>query len=122
MRIALAALGLLAALPAAAQTTSWSGDTLSYTGAHSNGCNLRVVSVTHEGNSLSRLRFTIQNHANYNVRFYVDVTLTGNNQQKSGSFNAWVTANGQMSTLNFFPYEGSLAGSRLSMRFTSCTR
>lgn len=121
--IATAILGLtLAPLshPAQAQTT-WTGTGLSITGNRSNGCDMRVVEVTHSGSTLNSLRFVVANRAMSVARVTIEVTMTGNNQRKSGTISGLLGA-GQMGTLTgFHPFGGSLAGSTLSLRFLSCT-
>lgn len=122
MRIALAALGLLAALPAAAQAqTTWTGTNLTISGNRSNGCDLRVVEVTHNGSLLSSLRFVITNRANSAVRVNANVIMTGNNQTKSGPISGLIAAGQQGTLQGFHPFGGSLAGSTVSIRFTGCT-
>jgi len=122
MRIALAALGLLAALPVAAQAqTSWTGTSLSIGGNRTNGCDLRVVEVTHNGSTLSSLRFVIANRAHSAVRVNAEVTMTGNNQRKSGPISGVIGAGQQATLQGFHPFGGSLAGSTVAIRFTGCT-
>ena len=122
MRIALAALGLLAALPAAAQAqTTWTQPNLSISGNRTNGCDLRVVEVTHNGSMLSSLRFVITNRGSSAVRVNADVTMTGNNQRKSGPISGLVGAGQQATLQGFHPFGGSLAGSTVAIRFTGCS-
>ena len=106
--------------PAQAQTT-WTGTSLEIIGNRQNGCDLRVVEVTHSGSTLSSVRFQLANRATTAVRAHAEVTLSGNNQRKSGNISGLIGA-GQMATVSgFHPFGGSLAGSRLSLRFTGCT-
>lgn len=122
MRIALAALGLLAALPVAAQAqTTWTSPNLSISGNRTNGCDLRVVEVTHNGSLLSSLRFVVTNRATSTVRVNADVTMSGNNQRKSGPISGVIAAGQQATLQGFHPFGGSLAGSTVAIRFTSCT-
>lgn len=122
----LIALALMATLPglvpaqAQAQTT-WTGANLSISGNRTNGCDLRVVEVTHSGSTLSSLRFMVANRANSMVHVNADVTMTGNNQRKSGSISGLIRA-GQVATLQgFHPFGGSLAGSTVAIRFIGCS-
>jgi hypothetical protein len=121
--LATAILGLaLAQLarPAQAQTT-WTGTGLSITGTRSNGCDMRVIEVTHSGSTLSSLRFVVANRAMSAARVTIEVTMTGNNQRKSGTISG-LLGGGQMGTLTgFHPFGGSLAGSTVSLRFLGCT-
>lgn len=116
------ALAVLATLPGIAQAqTTWTGTNLSISGNRANGCDLRVVEVTHSGSTLSSIRFALVNRAPAAVRATATVTLTGNNQSKSGTITGLVAA-GQMATLaGFYPFGGSLAGSSIAIRFTACT-
>lgn len=117
-----AALALMAALPAAAQAqTTWTGQDLAIAGNRSNGCDLRVVEVTHSGSTLNSLRFLISNVAPGAVRATADVVMTGNNSRKTGTITGLI-GGGQRATLTgFHPTGGSLAGTRVEIRFTSCT-
>lgn len=122
----LIATGLLAltlaplAGPAQAQTT-WTGTSLEIIGNRQNGCDLRVLQVTHSGSTLNSVQFQLINRAANTVRANIEVTLTGNNQRKSGVMSGLV-GGGQTATLQgFYPFGGSLAGSRISLRFTGCT-
>lgn len=117
-------LALLASIatPAEAQAqTTWSGTYLSIAGNRSNGCDLRVVDVTHAGSTLNSMRFAVANRAMASVRATVEVTLTGNNQRKSGTISGVIGA-GQMATLQgFYPFGGLLVGSTVALRFLGCT-
>lgn len=112
----------LAPLAGTAQAqTSWTGSNLSISGNRSNGCDLRVVEVTHSGNTLNSVRFTVANRAQATVRVTAEVTMTGNNQRKSGNISGLIAA-GQMATLQgFHPFGGSLAGSTMAIRFLGCS-
>lgn len=106
--------------PAQAQTT-WTGTNLSISGNRSNGCDMRVIEVTHSGSTLSSLRFVVVNRATSAARVTIEVTMTGNNQRKSGNISGLI-GGGQMGTLGgFHPFGGSLAGSTVSLRFLGCT-
>lgn len=120
--IAPAALALMAAVPVAAQAqTTWTSPNLGVTGNRTNGCDLRVVEVTHSGSTLSSLRFVIANRATGAVRATAEVVMTGDNSRKSGNISG-VIAGGQQATLTgFHPTGGSLVGTRVAIRFTSCT-
>lgn len=120
--IAPAAFALMAALPAVAQAqTTWTGSSLTITGNRMNGCDLRVVEVTHSGSTLSSLRFVIANRATSAVRAVAEVTMTGNNQRKSGNITGLIAAGQQATLTGFHPFGGSLAGSTVAIRFTGCT-
>lgn len=122
MLVALAVLGLLAALPVAAQAqTSWTGANLSVSGNRSNGCDLRAVEVSHSGGTLNSLRFAIANRAASTARATAEITMTGDNQSKRGTIAGVIAANQQATLIGFHPFGGSLAGSRVQIRFVSCT-
>lgn len=118
------ALAVLVTLPGLAQAqtqTSWTGTSLSISGNRSNGCDLRVVEVSHSGTTLSSVRFAVVNRAAAMVRATATVTLTGNGQTKVGTITGLI-GGGQVATLGVFhPFGGSLAGSSMAIRFTGCT-
>ena len=123
MRTALAALGLLAALPAAAQAqTTWSGMALSITGNRTNGCDLRVIQVTHSGSTLSSVQFQIMNRSSTAARATMEVTLAGNGQRKMGTVSGLIGAGTTGVVTGFYPFGGSLAGTQMTLRFLGCTR
>lgn len=79
------------------------------------------MEATHSGNTLSSLRFVVVNRAQAAVCATAEVTMTGNNQRKSGNITG-LTAAGQQATLQgFHPFGGSLAGSTVAIRFLGCT-
>ncbi|WP_431303560.1 hypothetical protein [Sediminicoccus sp. BL-A-41-H5] len=118
----LIALALFASLPGLAQAqTTWTGQNLSISGNRTNGCDLRIVEVTHGGSMLSSLRFVVFNRATTAVRVNADVTMTGNNQRKSGPITGVIGANQQAALQGFYPFGGSLAGSTVAIRFTGCS-
>ncbi|MBS7792425.1 hypothetical protein KTR66_20700 [Roseococcus sp. SDR] len=120
------ALAVLATLPALAATqaqaqTTWTGTNLAIAGNRSNGCDLRVVEVSHSGSTLNSIRFGIVNRGASPVRATAEVTLSGNNQRKTGTISGLIAA-GQVATLaGFYPFGGSLAGSTMQIRFLGCT-
>ena len=118
------ALALVASLPGLAQAqtqTSWTGQSLSISGNRVNGCDLRVVEVAHTGTTLQSLRFVVANRAWGAVCVTAEVTLTGNNQRKSGNITGLV-GGGQHATLTgFHPSGGSLLGSTVAIRFLGCS-
>lgn len=118
----LIALALFASLPGLAQAqTSWTGTNLSISGNRSNGCDVRIVEVTHNGSMLSSLRFVVLNRATTAVRVNADVTMTGNNQRKSGPITGVIGAGQQGTLQGFHPFGGSLAGSTVAIRFNGCS-
>ena len=118
----LIALALFASLPGLAQAeTSWTSPNLSISGNRTNGCDLRVVQVTHNGSLLSSLRFVVNNRSMTAVYVIADVTMSGNNQRKSGSISGRIAAGQQATLQGFHPFGGSLAGSTVAIRFTGCS-
>lgn len=118
------ALAVLAALPALAEAqaqTTWTGQNLGISGNRSNGCDLRVIEVSHNGSTLNSVRFAILNRAQSAVRATAEVTLLGNNQRKFGLISGLVPANQQATLTGFHPFGGSLTGSRIEIRFVGCT-
>ena len=115
-------LASLLALPllASAQTT-WTGSNLSVSGNRSNRCDLRVVSVTHMGSTLSSLQFSVANRSTSAVRANMDVTLSRSNQRKSGPVSGLIGAGQQATLQGFHPFGGTLEGSTLTLKFTGCT-
>jgi len=101
--------------------TSWTGASLTISGNRSNGCDLRVVEVTHSGNTLSSVRFVVANRAQAAVRVTAEVTMTGNNQRKSGNISGVIAAGQQATLQGFHPFGGSLAGSTMALRFLGCS-
>lgn len=119
--LGLALLASIATFTEAQAQTAWTGANLSISGNRSNGCDMRVVEVTHAGSTLSSIRFAVANRAAAPAHATVEVTLTGNNQRKSGTISGRVGA-GQVTTLmGFYPFGGSLAGSTIALRFLGCT-
>ncbi|MBX9750921.1 MAG: hypothetical protein K5Q68_15140 [Roseococcus sp.] len=117
----LIALALFASLPSLAQAqTVWTSPNLSISGNRSNGCDLRIVEVTHNGSPLSSLRFVVLNRGSTAVIVNADVTMTGNNQRKTGPIFGVIAAGQQGTLQGFHPFGGSLAGSTVAIRFTSC--
>jgi hypothetical protein len=118
----LIALALFATLPSLAQAqTSWTSPNLSIAGNRSNGCDLRIVEVTHSGNTLNSLRFVVVNRAQAAVRATAEVTMVGDNQRKSGNIFGLIAAGQQATLTGFHPIGGSLAGTRVTIRFLGCT-
>ena len=118
----LIALALFASLPGLAQAeTTWTGTNLSISGNRSNGCDVRIVQVTHNGSMLSSLRFVVLNRATTAVRVNAEVTMTGNNQRKSGPITGVIGAGQQGTLQGFHPFGGSLAGSTVAIRFNGCS-
>lgn len=124
MRKIFALAAALATLPALAQAQAvmtWAGQNLSISGNRANGCDLRVVEVTHSGSQLSALRVMVANRAQAAMRLTAELTLTGDNQRKTGTFSG-VIGGGQVATLQGIqPFGGSLAGTRVAVVFHNCT-
>jgi hypothetical protein len=117
------ALAMLATLPALAEAqaqTTWTGSKLEITGNRQNGCDVRVIEVTHSGSTLNSVRFIISNRSTTQVRAMAEVTLMGSNQRKSGLITGLIPANQQATLQGFYPFGGSLAGTTIAIRFTGC--
>ncbi|WPB86340.1 hypothetical protein [Sediminicoccus rosea] len=119
--LALATLATLPALAEAQAQTTWTNPNLTIAGNRSNGCDVRVVEVSHSGNTLNSLRFIIMNRAQSAVRVMAEVTMTGDNQRKAGNITGLIGAAQQGTLVGFHPFGGSLAGSSVAIRFLGCT-
>ncbi|MBS7788767.1 hypothetical protein KTR66_02100 [Roseococcus sp. SDR] len=113
---------LLAALPAAAQQTNWNGPNLIVNGATANGCNVEVFEASHFGTANNSIRIGIVNRGTVAVRVFAQVVLTGPQGTKSnGEFSIAMFPNvGAVSNRAGTPFEGSLAGTRLTLNIARC--
>ena len=113
---------LLAALPATAQQTIWSGPNLVVNGATTNGCNIQVTEASHYGAASNSMRIGFFNAGPQRVRVFAHAVLTGpagtrvNPEFSVGMFPGV----GGVSLRAGSPFEGSLAGTRLTVNITQC--
>lgn len=119
--LALAVLATLPALAEAQAQTTWTGTNLTMTGNRSNGCDVRIVQVTHSGNTLNSVQFLVSNRAMNPVRATAEVTLSGNGQRKFGAITGLIAAGQQATLQGFYPFGGSLSGTSMAIRFIGCT-
>lgn len=122
MRATLAVLASLSCVPAAAQAqTAWGGTALSILGNRSNGCDVRIIQATHSGSTLNPIEVLVANRAGTPVRVTAEATLMGDNQRRTGLMMVLIGAHQQATMRGLYPFGGSLAGSRLVIRFLGCT-
>ena len=111
----------LTALPCLAQTKTWSGSDLILNGGTIQGCNVQLVSATHTGTTNNVIRITFQNAGANAVRVKGEVHLTGNGQSMvSPQFSVAMYPNVSAWTRGGNPFEGSLAGTTLTVNVRSC--
>ncbi|UPY38613.1 hypothetical protein [Sediminicoccus sp. KRV36] len=113
---------LLATLPAAAQQTNWTGPNLIVNGATANGCNIEISEASHFGTANNSIRIGFINNGPTPVRAYAHVVLTGPAGTKvNPEFSiAMASGIGGISNRVGGPFEGSLAGTRLTVNITRC--
>jgi hypothetical protein len=113
---------LLATLPAAAQQTNWSGPNLVVNGANANGCKVEVFEASHFGTATNGIRIGIMNQGPSSVRVFAHVVLTGPAGTKvNPEFSLGIGAGGGAVTNRAGgPFEGSLAGTRLTVNISRC--
>lgn len=121
-KILLATPLLLAALPAAAQTTIWNGSNLIVNGATVNGCNIQVTEASHFGAATNSIRVGFLNAGQDTVRVFAHVVLTSPTGTKANPEFSVGMARGlaAMTSRAGGPFEGSLAGTRLTVNITRC--
>jgi hypothetical protein len=114
-------IGTTAALPAAAQTTQWSGSHLVVTPLA--GCRVAVERAYLQGSGWSAsIHLVFRNRGSAPASVTANVELAGNGQSKSGSYGPYrivPAAASDQQTLS--PYGGSLTDSTLRVRYTACT-
>jgi hypothetical protein len=113
---------LLATLPSAAQQTNWSGSNLIVNGATTNQCNIKVTEASHYGAANNGIRVSFLNAGADTVRVFAHVVLTGPTGTKVNPEFSVAMAPGVGATTNRAgtPFEGSLAGTRLTVNVRNC--
>lgn len=116
-----AALGASTALPAAAQTTQWTGSNLVITPMPN--CRVAVERAYLQGSGWSAsIHLVFRNRGTGPTSVNVNVELQGTGQSKSGAFGPYRINQGAVSDrATLSPYGGSLDGSTLRVRFTACS-
>lgn len=111
---------MLAALPAMAQTTSWSGASLVFTGGGTNGCAIGLTSATHAGGPASQIRLIFANNGTDSVRVTGDAVLTQGGQSTNRQFS--VAMNPGIAAFTPGPNPGAVqvSGSTLRVTITGC--
>lgn len=114
------ALGAGATLPAAAQTTQWSGSNFIITPLPN--CRVAVERAYLAGSgSSAAIHLVFRNRGTQPVSLTTQVTLEGNGQTKSGSFGPFRIVPGGVSDRQTLPpFGGPLAGTTLRVTFQAC--
>lgn len=118
------ALGAGAALPAAAQSTTWSGASLVFTPLSGTNCRLALDRAYLQGSgSMATIRVVFRNRGTTPVSVTANIELQGNGQRKSGAEGPFtIPANTTSDQQTLYPFGGSLAGTTLRVNITACTR
>jgi hypothetical protein len=118
-----AAIGAGASLPAAAQSTTWSGSNLVFTPLSGSTCRLALDrAYLHGSGPMASIHVVLRNRASRPVSVSVNVELLGNNQRKSGAEGPFpIAANATLDRQTLYPFGGSLAGTTLRVNVTACT-
>lgn len=121
-KILLAIPVLLVSLSSAAQTTIWSGPHLIVNGANTNRCNIKVTEASHYGAVNNGIRVSFLNAGADTVRVFAHVVLTGQTGTKVNPDFSVAMARGVGATNSRAgtPFEGSLAGTRLTVNVRDC--
>ncbi len=121
-KILLATALLLATLPSAAQTTNWSGPNLIVYGASANQCNIKVTEASHFGTAKNNIRVLFHNAGADTVRVFAHVVLTGPTGTKVNPEFSVAMSRGVGATTSRAgtPFEGSLAGTKLTVNVQRC--
>ena len=114
---------LASALPAAAQSTTWSGANLRFTPLANASCRLALERAYLQGSGpMASIRVVFRNRGTQPVSVTADIELAGNNQRKSGPEGPFrIAANTTREQQTLYPFGGSLAGTTLTVRITACT-
>lgn len=112
-----------AALPAAAQSTTWSGQNLVFTPLSGSICRLAIDRAYLAGSgSMASIHVVFRNRGNQPVSVTANIELQGNNQRKSGSEGPFrIAASSTRDQQTIYPFGGSLAGTTLRVGITACT-
>jgi hypothetical protein len=110
----------LAATPALAQSTnrSWTGDALRYTPSSVEGCNVAVMEAS---NSKNQVSVWLRNGGSRTVSFTLSGELAGNGQRSIATATTRLSPGHNTSVRMMRPFNGSLAGSILTLRGSACT-
>ena len=101
-----------AALPAAAQSTTWSGANLVFAPLSGSNCRLAIDRAYLAGSGpMASIHVVFRNRGNAPVSVTANVELQGNNQRKSGSQGPFrIAASATSDQQTIYPFGGSLAG------------
>ena len=123
-RLALALLLASSALPAAAQTTTWTGANLALAQLAGSGCRLALDRAYLQGSGpMATIHVVFRNRGTTPVSVTTNIELVGNSQRKFGDYGPFsIAANGVSDQQTLYPFGGSLAGTTLRVRVTACTR
>ena len=122
-RLALVVLLAAAALPAAAQTTTWTGANLVLAPLSGSTCRLALDRAYLAGSgSMASIHVVFRNRGSTPVSVTANVELQGNNQRKTGGSGPFrVAAGGTSDQQVMYPFGGSLVGSTLRVSIAACT-
>ncbi len=116
-------LALLASFPTFVQAqtqTTWTGYDLFVSGDRDNGCDLRVVEVTHSGGHNAPLRMFVWNNDRTPMRVLADVRMSGNGSSRSSQVEGLIGGGVTGSLRGAYPMAGSFDHSRVVIRFLAC--
>ncbi|MDB5414961.1 MAG: hypothetical protein JWR10_3296 [Rubritepida sp.] len=118
------ALFVTAALPAAAQSTTWSGSSLAFTPMSGSVCRLALDRAYLSGSGpTASIHVVFRNRGTTPVSVAAHIELQGNNQRKSGSHGPFhIGASDVSDRQTLYPFGGSLAGTTVRVTITACTR
>jgi hypothetical protein len=110
----------VATTPALAQGTnrSWRGDALRYTPSSVQGCDVAVMEASTSNNQVT---VWLRHGGTRAVSFTLGGELAGNGQRSIASTTTRLTPGRSTSVRMMRPYNGSLAGSILTLRGSACT-
>ena len=111
---------LLGSLPAMAQTTSWSGQNLVFSGGTTNGCTVGLTSATHAGGPASQIRLIFANNGTNSVRITGDAVLTQGGQSTNRQFSVGMNPGIAAFTPGPNPGAVQVSGSTLHVTITGC--
>ena len=115
--------GLAGALPAAAQSITWSGANLRFTPLANSPCRLALERAYLQGSgTMASIHVVFRNRGTQPVSVTANIELAGNNQRKSGTEGPMrIAANSTRDQQTLYPFGGSLAGTTLTVRILACT-
>lgn len=122
-RAALALFLATIALPAAAQTTSWSGNRLVLTPLSGSPCRIALDRAYLQGSGWSAsVHVVFRNRGTAAISVTANVELVGQEQRKISPHGPFTIATGSVADRDIMaPFGGSLANTTLRVNITACT-